>query len=95
MEIKKINTIKLEFKDDNEIYIMYTKPEPHIYECEVYAGKKQFGDLAHQFGFPVPQQYDIGIRVDSDEHYEEDIINLVMTNVNEGTIHWDADFFVE
>ena len=24
-----------------------------------------------------------------------DIINLVMTNVNEGTIHWDADFFVE
>lgn len=93
MEIKTMKTIKLELEDDKEVYIMYEKPEPNVYECKVFAGKKNFGDLSHQFGFPVPIEQDIGIRVDTDEHYEEDIIRLVLTNIANDNFHWDEEMF--
>lgn len=95
MESKKINAIKLELEDDKEILITYEKPEPNKYECKIYVGKKEFGDLSYQVGFPVPLEHNIGIRVDSDEHYEEDIVKFVMLNVKEGTIKWDKKFFKE
>lgn len=93
VEITNIKTIKLELDEDREIYIMYEKPEEHKYECKIYVGKKDFGNLAFHVGFPVPLEHNIGIRVDSDEHYEEDIVKMVMLNVEQETIKWDKKFF--
>ena len=89
MKVSKIATMKLEIDTNKEIYIMYEKPEDTKYICSVYAGNKFYGNLVHQFGLEVPQEVEIGIRTNSDDNFEEDIIELVLNNVANDNIIWE------
>ena len=89
----KITTIKLELEDSKEIYIMYEKPGAKKYMVSIYAKLKFNGDLIHQFGFEVPQASETGIRIDTDEHFEEDIIELALNNAANGNIIWEQELF--
>ena len=95
MLINKIKTLKLELNENKEIYIMYEKPENNKYICSVYAGNKFYGNLVHQFGLEVPQEVEIGIRTNSDDSFEEDIIELVLNNVANDNIIWEEETFEE
>lgn len=89
----KITTIKLELEDSKEIYIMYEKTKANKYICSVYAGNKFYGNLVHQFGLEVPQEVEIGIRTNSDDNFEEDMIELVLNNVANDNIIWEENSF--
>lgn len=88
-----IKTLKVELNENQEIYIMYEKPEANKYMVSIYAKLKFNGDLIHQFGFEVPQASETGIRIDTDEHFEEDIIELALNNAANGNIIWEQELF--
>lgn len=88
-----IKTLKVELNNYKEIYIIYEKPENNKYMVSIYAKLKFNGDLIHQFGFEVPQIAETGIRIDTDEHFEEDIIELALNNAANGNIIWEQELF--
>jgi len=84
--ITSIKTLKLEIDETQEVYVMYEKPKTNKYVVSVYAKLKCNGDLIHQFDIEEPQAVETGIRIDTDEHFEEDIIELVLNNAANGNI---------
>lgn len=87
-----IKTLRLEINGTQEVYVMYEKPETNKYKVSIYAKLKCNGDLIHQFGLELPQEVGTGIRTDTDEHFEEDMIELVLDNVANGSIVWNDPF---
>lgn len=90
--VTSIKTLKLEINETQEVYAMYEKPETDKYVVSVYAKLKCNGDLIHQFGLELPQAVGMGIRTDTDEHFEEDMIKLVLDNVANGKFVWKDPF---
>lgn len=88
-----IKIIKLELVDNKEIIIEYEKPEKNRYVFSVTAHNLQTGSYVNQFLSEVPQKADTKVRVDSDEHFEDDIITLALNNVANGNIIWDEEIF--
>ena len=85
----KIITLKVELNDCKDIYIMYEKPDTNKYLVSIYAKLKFNGDLIHQFDLEVPEVSETDIRTDTDEHFEEDITELVLNNAANGNIIWE------
>ena len=90
--ITSIKTLRLEINGTQEVYVMYEKPESKKYVVSVYAKLKCNDDLIHQFGSKLPQAVETGIRTDTDEHFEEDITELVLNNVANGKFVWNNPF---
>ena len=91
--ITNIKTLRVEINRTQEVYVMYEKPETDKYVVSVYAKLKCTGDLIHQFGLELPQAVGTGIRTDTDEHFEEDIIELALNNAANGNIIWEQELF--
>ena len=93
--VERLTTLKLELEDDKEIYVMYKKPEPNKYRCDVILGKKGWGLLEYWAGLYVPQEVETGIRTDSDAHFEKDIIGLIFNNIGNDNLDWNGRTFEE
>ena len=85
----KIITLKVELNNCKDIYIMYEKPDTNKYLVSIYAKLKFNGDLIHQFDLEVPEVAEADIRTDTDDHFEEDIIELALNNAANGNIIWE------
>ena len=79
----KLKTLKLELSNERSIYIIYKKTEIGQYECSVYLETEDKADLHFCFGSVFPQEAETGIRITSDEAFEEDISRLAINYVKE------------
>ena len=93
MLINITKTLKLELIGNKEIIIEYEKPGPNNYVASIEAHDRQIGQYVDQ-DLRTPLQKDYRkIRVDSDEHFEEDIIAAVLEKVENGSIIWKYEVY--
>lgn len=89
--IENLKTIKVTFENHNCAYLNYKEIEPQKYDVDIILSVEGYRTMffAHSVIFPAAINESL-VRVDSIEHFEEDLMKWFGDCVSSGFFSWDG-----